>query len=48
MNVILMVIQRKQNESYVEYEEKERYREMMRKKEKKDREREGETTLIYR
>lgn len=37
MNVVLMVIQRKQNESYVEYEEKERYREMMREKEKKDR-----------
>lgn len=37
MNVVLMVIQRKKNESYVEYEEKERYREMMREKEKKDR-----------
>ena len=31
-----MVIQRKQNESYIEYEEKERYREMMREKERKD------------
>lgn len=43
MNIILMVIQRKQNESYIEYEEKERYREMRR--EKEDR-REGRRNSI--
>ena len=31
-----MVIQRKQNEIHIEYEEKERYREMMKEKETKD------------